>query len=374
MARDIDVRESIEDTRSWFNVKRFKIGDASFERPEKALDFKNLTRDQFERAKGRFNFQFAEASKLVREASNVLEVVDSNNDYEIQKFFCKKEWLGKIPRVVNLTFEFSPFELKPKQLSGFLDYHYQYSTLLLTVPNIRTEGTRQETIVDLKNYLKFVDSAYEILDAKNHKPIFVPISLRFGLTDIGKLLEYYFQKGYPNLWFDFEARAIKETTLGKLRFISTRIRENKNRKNIITYYTNIKREVSSHEKIDDSPASDVLASIAGANIIGVNREPRRKPGLGGMLISLENKNRVLDNTTYYYQKVTDRKLQDRSECTLINSVILAKEFQAQRDKLFETHDIGEYISKKKMLKDNPQLLRELIQKSGKESGLGRFFE
>jgi len=42
MVPDINISETIEDKKSWFNIKRFKIGNNHFEKPEKCLDIKTL--------------------------------------------------------------------------------------------------------------------------------------------------------------------------------------------------------------------------------------------------------------------------------------------------------------------------------------------
>jgi hypothetical protein len=43
----------------------------------------------------------------------------------------------------------------------------------------------------------------------------------------------------------------------------------------VVYSTNLKREIISNIKFDQSPASDVLSSLVGANFVGINREPQR---------------------------------------------------------------------------------------------------
>jgi len=50
-------------------------------------------------------------------------------------------------------------------------------------PNIRLKRGATE-IIDLKNYMKFVDSSFDILNTKNNKPIFVPVSMRMGKENL----------------------------------------------------------------------------------------------------------------------------------------------------------------------------------------------
>ena len=48
MVTHININETVEDKKSWFNIKRFRIGDVHFEKPEKSLDVKNLDRPSFD--------------------------------------------------------------------------------------------------------------------------------------------------------------------------------------------------------------------------------------------------------------------------------------------------------------------------------------
>jgi hypothetical protein len=68
-----------------------------------------------------------------------------------------------------------------KDISGFFDYYYQYSDILF-IPNIKIsryniEKRKQENIIDLKGYLRFVDEIYNILNYKKIGNLYLCLSL-----------------------------------------------------------------------------------------------------------------------------------------------------------------------------------------------------
>ncbi len=150
---------------------------------------------------------------------------------------------------------------------------------MVSIPNLKLQKysteRKIETIVNIDDYLKFVDSVFDILNTKNNKPIFVPISLRTSQKDIEEICTHYLQRDYLNFWIDFEGKSVNEQQMGRLRYLYRILKEKEQFKNIVCYCTNIKREIMSNSKLECSPASDVLAAISGANIIGVNKEPQR---------------------------------------------------------------------------------------------------
>ena len=124
--------------------------------------------------------------------------------------------------------------------------------------------------------------------------------------------------------------------------------------------TNIKREIISNLKSEKTPASDVLISLTGSNLVGVNREPPRPIG-----ITLSNEERKelrkhkarVDPSTYYYTKVAKYNshaydlLMRQSYNILFNSQLLDTEFKIQTEHLLETGELEEYITKKQMIKE-----------------------
>ena len=114
-------------------------------------------------------------------------------------------------------------------------------------------------------YLKYVKEAYQILDHKNNKSIFVPLSLRLNIPDIEKLAKEYVKNEYFNIWIDFEGSATThKAKIARVRHFLTEIEKKKRIEEIIVYTTNIKREIISNIVSSESPSSDILASIIGA--------------------------------------------------------------------------------------------------------------
>ncbi|MGQ9722389.1 MAG: hypothetical protein ACUVXA_13820 [Candidatus Jordarchaeum sp.] len=44
MAKNIEIKETITDKNSEFNVKRFRVGTLEIDRPTKVIDAKNITK------------------------------------------------------------------------------------------------------------------------------------------------------------------------------------------------------------------------------------------------------------------------------------------------------------------------------------------
>jgi Fe-S-cluster formation regulator IscX/YfhJ len=100
---DISIRETIPDKKSWFNIKRFKIGSTDFEKPEKSLDSKSLTQESYGSLVDPKSFRFAEMTKIVSKYSDLTDVYNESDDTKINQYFGKKSWLNDLPNVVNLT-------------------------------------------------------------------------------------------------------------------------------------------------------------------------------------------------------------------------------------------------------------------------------
>ena len=111
-----------------------------------------------------------------------------------------------------------------------------------------------------------------------------------------------------------------------------------------------------------SPASDVLGSIAGANIIGVDREPQRM--VEGPLPPPEHKARLFDKKTYYYVKTTDRRFFRKPINVSQNAIRLDNEFSEQTKHFLKNLEIEKLLEKKEMLstyKDG-NILKSLVSK------------
>lgn len=381
MVSDIDVIETIEDKKSWFNIKRFKIGNNHFERPEKSLDIKTLDQATYSALKS--GFKFYEATKIVRKYDNLAKLYNEDDDQVVDSFFYKRDWLSSSPSVINFTFEFNPFNHVRTigEISWFFNQYYPYSRFILTVPNIRIRRTIKKkvvSIIDFDSYVKFIDSAFQILNDKNNKPIFVPVSMRMGIRKISDLIEHYLKEEYYNYWFDFEGHPINQNSLGRLRHIFDIIKKSGNFDRVISYFTNVKREILSNYNEPTSVASDALCAIAGANLIGVNREPQRyqppttAEGAGKQDFTIRmptpvdpsHKARIFDRETYYYVKTNDVGLFPKNRYVSVNAAKLNAEFGTQSEYFLQNQNVETLLSKKIVFKDEKagNMLKELTSK------------
>jgi len=397
LGSDINIREVIEDKTSEFCIKKFRIGNTNFERPEKTLDASHLSRDVFNSIKD--NFKFREGTKVIGSFNTLSNLYYQYEDSQIRQYFFKKTWVD-IPSVMNYTLNFNPFinGRYTSEMRGFLDRYYVFSDLILTVPNIRTEKkiTRKtpegkekrekKTIISKEDYIRFVDTSYEYLDRKNSKPIFVPISLRMKLGEMKELVEYYLKKEYFYYWVDFDMKSINENRISDLRHISNLIRESGYFDKTVFYFTNLKREIRINAKDNLSEASDVLSSLTGASLIGVNREsgykpsptPTPEPNQSPIYEELDPvppnyKSRLLDISSYYYVKTSDPNFIEKRNYVPANALRINSEFGNQTDHFFAELSMRDYLREKRMLTSyhDGGLLRELISR---QPSLSKFID
>lgn len=372
MGSEINISETIEDKKSWFNIKRFKIGNDDFQKPEKSLDVKSLDQATFRNLKS--EFKFFEATKIVKNYRTLLRLYNEDDEKNVNSFFYKREWLAGVANVVNFTFEFNPFSYVKSidDLSWFFDKYYPYSKAFLTVPNIRlTRRVRSATfqIIELDSYIRFVDAAFKILDDKNAKQVFVPVSMRMGIGKLTKLIEHYLKEGYYNYWFDFEGQSISEHSLGSLRHVFKLLKKHEDFTRVVSYFTNVKREKLSNSNEVTSVASDALCAVAGANLIGINREPQRYFELStsektsnvsvkkdatirtATPVEASHKARIFDRDTYYYVKTKDAGLYPKNKYVPVNAAKLNAEFRTQSEYFLQNQNIDTLLDKKTMFKD-----------------------
>jgi hypothetical protein len=369
MVSSIDIKETIEDKKSWFNIKRYQIKGISFEKPEKSLDIRNQNIDQMHFQDYKNAFKFYEGSKYIRKYSDLL-TADNDDSRIVDNFFFKKSWLANAPTVINFTFGFNPFLAVKKidDMGWFFDTYYPYPHLFLTVPNVKLKkaikGGKLIEIISFEDYIRYVDTAYKNLDDKNNKQIFVPIPMRhLGVRKLADLVRHYLKTERYNYWFDFDGQSINDRAIGKVRHIFDVIKEEENFGNVITYFTNIKREILSNSNESTSVASDALSAIAGANLIGVNREPQKyipKPPnseAGKEIIRVpqevdqSHKARIFNRETYYYVKTIDRDLFSSRKYVPVNAAKLNAEFCTQSEFFLENHNVDILLNTKKMFKD-----------------------
>jgi len=392
MVKDINIKEAIMDKTSHFNIKRFRVGNLSINGPTKIIDIRDTTQDLFNRERKKFENIILENSKLVLK-DTIKKVLQESNDQKVKQQFGYREWMSKYAFIISQTFKFNPYHYydKIEKISEYFDYYYEFSNPILLIPNIKIEKyitekdksgktkTKKIKIMTLEDYIKFIDETYDILNYKNKKPIFVPISLKFGITDIKKLAQEFIKKEYFNIWIDFEGSAISKTKIARIRAFWRQFDEKLRTKDIIIYSTNVKREIISNKYDDESPSSDILASMIGSNLIGVNREPLRIPNRAlspEELLELKlHKARIFDSETYYYLKLKAVNLNKNQQKNLMkpnfnkifNSGLLENEFKNQSRYFLDHNEIEGYISNKEMIKNykDGELKHDLFHKDVK---------
>jgi len=384
MSKEIQINESVTDKDSDFNVKIFKLGRLNIDAPTKVIDAKKVDYLFFKTQEKDFKNILFETSKNI--STDSIRNVIRGTDTSIKQVFGYLNWVSNYENLISLTLEFNPFsEYRnlEKELSGFFDYYYEFSKTMLLVPNIQatknvyktnSKGTLQKIgetpLIDFEKYLNFVDTIYRVIGYRNRKPIFVPLSLKLDINDVQTLANEYLKREYFNVWIDFEgATATNPTKLAKIRAFLREIDNQKRFDDIVIHSTNMRREITSNINKPESPASDILTSLSGANFIGVNREPRFKPENPPPFEELkrirEHKARIFRSYSYYYEKVVasdHRDLLDPKNNTLFNAKLLNSEFTHQSEEFSKESSIKPYICNKKMILEykNGELINTLF--------------
>ena len=391
MTTSTNIKEAILDKKSYFCIKRFKILGINVEYPLKVISIKKIPRKIFSEYEEVIpqKKRIFENSIIVVKPERVVKVVESDNDEVRNKHFGSRDWAK--PLAIPITLNFNPLkDIQDRSIwTTYLDYYHEHASILF-VPNIRVWRTieiKQEDgrskrqrvwIIDVDEYLRFVDDAVEILSYKNSKPIFVPMSLKFQSKEkLNRIVSHYLRREYFNIWIDFEGGALSKNNRARLRIILRQIEDSGRLEDVVLYVTNIKPEIESNYKEIYAPASDPLVPILGASMVGGNREPLRRierpPAmkLPEDLIDL-HKSRIFDPNTYFYVRpdalqdefLIARITKEKSYREIVNSVRLYNEFVKQHQYFLENGEIENYVSQKEMVKtyDDGALIDELFSR------------
>jgi len=370
MANEINISEVISDKNSAFNIKIFKIGNLKIERPTKVIDSKNLTQNLILENRSSFKKIIFERAKSFN-VKTINSILNESMDSKIRDLYGIKVWQENYPTILSNTLNFNPYrEFEDlKNISGYYDYYYNFSDPILLVPNIKIEKydiktKKKNPIININEYFQFVKESFELLNYRNKKPIFVPLSLRLKMSDIKTVAQRYIENEYFNIWYDFEGTAVTKPKISRIRAFLREFEERGRIDDIVVYATNIKREIISNIKEEFSPSSDILLSLIGANIIGVNKEPTRvfnaPPPTKQELKDLRlHKARVFLPDSYYYQKIINSNLENNLQKTLMiprnnilfNSRLLDDEFKSQSEYFLDNLKIQDYIAQKNMIKE-----------------------
>lgn len=390
MTKSIEISESIVDEKSDFNIKRFKIGKINSDGPIKAIDSR-ITKEFFDQESKNFKNILFETSKRID--YNGLISVLKERDFFVKQFFGTPEWINDFENVISTTFTFNPYTLedRTKKLNEFFSYYYNFSKTFLFVPNVKITEIVYKTgktgrqikdydksIMNIEQYINFVNESYNILKERNTKPIFLPISLKFSMEETSKLIREYISKDYLNIWIDFEGeKTTDRPKLGKLRLFFTLLREAELFEKSVIYITNIRREISSNQQRYENPSSDVLSTFCGGNLIGINYDPRKatnpwSPPINPEALQAlwEYRARVFNPDTYFYinrnlsgvDEITSSLLLNKKYNVLYNSKQLEFELNNQTNQFLLEFDIEDYISSKRMISNDKNLKKSIFYK------------
>ncbi|MFA5953474.1 MAG: hypothetical protein WC812_02680 [Candidatus Pacearchaeota archaeon] len=326
--------------------------------PEKTFDIKFLRKDSINSTNKK---EIIETSKYIKDFSQIKNIVASEDDKKIDDFFQNKKWASEFFNTINLTLCFNPLSDKNNKetFDSFLEYLYSHSNSIVTIPSITNK------IISIDDYIKFIDYCYDFLKQRNSKSLFVPISMRMSMDSINKLIEHYRKKEYYYIWFDFEGKAINKNTSARINRIRRLLEPKDFFKESIFYFTNIKREILSNIKSQNTSSSDILSSIGGANIIGINREPQKfNPNAKTEHMDQQeiwkHKARFFDSDSYYYKKFDEGKLEPKNINITNNSNRIMDELKKQTEVFLEKLKIKDYIIKKPMISENPFISKLLL--------------
>ena len=170
----IELRESISDGESAFNMKRLRISDLSLEGPIRTVDSKHTNRRSLERVVRELGPVLVETSKTLA-VDAVRSVLASRDPDALKRHFGYAKWHSDYPNAVNLTFKFNPLAEfgDPDRMSGYLDHYYQYSGTVLMVPNVNVsrnvyaQGRRVgvHPIIGAEDFRRYVTEAHRLRDA-----------------------------------------------------------------------------------------------------------------------------------------------------------------------------------------------------------------
>ena len=382
---NIEIRNFEADDTTQFTIKDVRFNHNTLKTPFKTLDFNDLgsLRDiaSLERRWLHRN-SVIEKSRNVKKDTFEKEIDRPDAPFLSDTYDSYKRIPVLSDKLIlnTLTFSFNPCLIPDYEdnLSNFLDIYHGRSDVLF-VPNLKInqynpDTSKSEVAIKTEDYLNYVHCGYDSLKFRNSKPIFVPVSTRYGVKPTEELVTEMLDAGYRNFWFDLEGRASVSVTAQLRRFHRVVDRQGLDDK-VILYGSNIKRERNPHKIDSASAASDVLAAPLGFDIVGVNRDTQ-SPWMGGntgytpppIEVTIQHKGRFFDNTTYEYVRyadyantkdvlnrygitVPDLNRRPKFYSTFANSFELNMEFERQKYAMQYDNSLMNYLSEKRSITD-----------------------
>ena len=394
----IEIRHFEADDKTYFTTKDLRFNHNTLITPFKSLDFndlKSLSDISSLEKKWLDKNPVIEKSHIIKK-DTFLKENDKPDAPFLSRYYDSYKRIPVLSEksVINtLTLSFNPCKIPDYEdsLDSFLDIYHGRSDILF-VPNLKVkqydkEIEKSDIAIQTDEYLDYVNCAYDSLKFRNSKPIFVPVSTRYGMNPSAELIEEMLNSGYRYFWFDLEGRSTTRIAPLIRRFHRVVDKKGLGDK-VVLYGSNIRREINPNKKDSASAASDILATPIGFDFVGVNRETQRS-WFGGIYtppppeVTIQHKGRLFDYENYEYVKFSDFKSTNDilqrygvgvRELTgkpafysdFINSYELNMEFERQRCAMQYDNSLKDYLGSKSSVTDKVLKTFDKAQISSKD--------
>lgn len=391
------------DTTTLFTSKTLSFGSLSIKTPYKIFDLNGRpTLRDLDKIDYSYKDKIGIAEKsLVLSEASYNNFLQNQNSAMFADYSKKRSMIGDAMYVNALTLSFNPIK-DDKSVNNLITFlnHYYTNTDILMIPNINIKSwdsalKKSLTNISHEDFIRYVALAYENLEYRNSKPIFVPLTFRYGPEIFSKILKEYLDTGYRYFWMDFEGNSVNKNT-GFIRAFHHTVDSYNLGDEVVLYGSNIRREQNLHYVDVDSPGSDVLSSPLGFDLIGVNRLPRvggfeasikKVPTPEEISLKLNSKARILNSKNYMYTRFSDLESKEimLGKYHLDAETVLRKpEFFSGFMNMFEMNaDISiqrtiikedempliDYFSGKKAIRDNYAIRSGIMRSDKKKKSL-----
>jgi len=380
------------------------------ETPFKVLAGNGINEDDVAPISGMISQPFVEYQKFVSDVRSwnslyrLLNEAGPDRVHGLDSFFhIKKKMWNSALTTVSLVFPRNPFmefstvtEGKRRTFPGLdensyiclLDYVHSASKAFVLCPDVRLEKRNDITTTQ---YLSFVDQSIKVLMDRNNRPIFVPLHIELSKKNLEAILSHYKTQGYTNIWVDFDAKTCHGTYSSRLKTIIHLIDRIMGNSNATLYFSHIKKEILPNIQEDRAAASDILTQFYGADFIGTDREPWRRPQFNWNnddalreMASKHNfpskeayleahvlhKHRIFDPDSYYYLNLdhypqslpisNTALLKDNALNQFLNSTLMHLEVERTKKTIGETQSVKKYLNTKAAIQENPDIMDNIV--------------
>jgi len=171
---------------------------------------------------------------------------------------------------IPLSFsEFPHLKMEKQRFEELLDYIHAYSSIVF-VPHIRYGEAKTKVKYSPRKFCKYVNDAVSILSDRNAKPLFIPFDINYDARTRDGILTHYAQKGYTNIWIDFQGKVFSGSMIAKMRTLVRKISGlfGEQADNVVLYLANIKKTPREGQRDFKISPSDFLGAFSYGDIIG----------------------------------------------------------------------------------------------------------